>query len=470
MLAVASIALGALVSPIAFAGLALAGIVAATARTIRTGSTLLERLRDEFGVHSLDELEHAVREEDQAIAQARADAEAVNATERARAIRREQLETELSSALDQVSAEPGSIETRASRYLADCNSRHQLEQEAAHLNDVRLQLQQRTEPQRELTARRQEQETQRLALMETLRDLGIDASNLPTARAALDECVRESRDRAEREASTAGAQKALDALLAGRTVPELDAELARACHRLEDHERRFPAVQPADGDLAELRLRLADGDRRLSDASQLAAALDAQISERESRLPSLPEVRERVATLELRVEKRECALEAIRIAREELQEAARLAHRNFAPQLQRALQRSLPLFTANRYREVMIGDDLSISVIAPETGSQVPADCLSYGTQDQIYLVQRLEIARMLIPSAGSVPLLLDEPFAEFDEDRERSAVRLLCREAEERQIVVFSNDRRLIDLVRDVQGEPHVIELTAPATAVAAA
>jgi DNA repair protein SbcC/Rad50 len=469
-LAVISLGLGVLVSPVGFVGLVIAGIAAATARSVKTGGALVERLREEFGVENINELEQAVRDEDQALAQARAAAQTTAAAESARVARRAQLVSELADALDQVSVPAGPLESRSARYLADCSKRRELDRQLTRLHELRLQLQQRTEPERELVGRRDERDAQREAVAETLGRLAIDGSDLAAARSVLDQRVIEGRALADRRAASAGAREALDALLAGRSVADLELELNRANARLEDHTRSYGDISPAEGELDDLRVQLGDTDRRLSDASNLAAALEAQISERENRLPNLPELRERVAAVEVRVEKLQRALEAIRIAREALREAARLAHRNFAPHLQRALERSLPLFTANRYREVMIGDDLSISVVAPETGNQVPADCLSFGTQDQIYLVQRLEIAKLLIPSAGAVPLLLDEPFAEFDQDRERSAVRLLCQEAQTRQIILLSNDSRLVDLVRDVQGDPHVIELDAPAAMVSAA
>jgi uncharacterized protein YhaN len=215
---------------------------------------------------------------------------------------------------------------------------------------------------------------------------------------------------------------------------------------------------------------LAEVGERLGEAERTASALHAQIEERESRIPRIPELRERFAALEASIERREVVLDAIRVAREALAEAARQAHRNFAPHLQRALSRTLPLFTAGRYSDVTIRDDLTMSVIAPETGTQVPADCLSLATQDQIYLVQRLEIAKMLIPTSGPVPLLLDEPFAEFDADREAAAIELLCHEAESRQVVVFTKDPRLVDRVAAVRGTPHVIELMGPANQVVAA
>jgi uncharacterized protein YhaN len=289
----------------------------------------------------------------------------------------------------------------------------------------------------------------------------IDGRDLAAARRELNDRVAEGRSAAKRRTEALAAKETLERRLSGRTLKDIERELSHAETALHQHEDEHPQIV-AEGreNLPSLRTRLEETKQGLAGASQRAAGLRAQIAEREARMPNVPELRERLATLEERIEQRQLALDAIQIAREALSEAARQAHRNFAPHLQRALRESLPLFTSGRYRDATIADDLSISVIAPETQSQVPADSLSFGTRDQIYLVQRLEIAKMLIPTTGPVPLLLDEPFAEFDPERERSALELLCREAEQRQVILFSKDPELVDLVTEVRGAPRIIEL----------
>ena len=470
VVALVSLGVGLAVSPVGFGGVLLAAARIASARSVRAGAALAARLEADFGGEQLDDLERRAREEDEALVRARASAEAAEAKAAQRAARREELAAALTSALDRISRPSAPLVERAERYLDACRQRGELQEREALLSEIRRQLVELTAPGVDLASRREERERQHSALQKTLGELEIDASNLTTAREALDSAERARRDLAERRANAQGAQEALDTLLAGRTMADLEREIERAAQRLREHENQHPEVALIEGDLPDLRPRLAEMERRLTEASQLAAGLQAQIAERESRLPNVPELRERAAALDAAIERRQIALEAIRTAREALAEAARQAHRNFAPHLQRALERTLPSFTSNRYRDVTIADDLSISVIAPETGSQVPADCLSFGTQDQIYLVQRLEIAKMLIPTTGPVPLLLDEPFAEFDEERERSAVQLLCQEAEERQVVVFSHDRRLADLVTEIRDAPHLIELDGPPADVLAA
>ena len=463
LIALASLGAGVTATPVAFAGILVAAVLVATARSVATGAALHDRLQAEFGVDSLDALDRRAREEDETLAAARAAVAAAQSAAEAARARRAHLEWGLTRTLDAARAPAGALPERAEQFLGICELRAELDNRASRLSDVRRGLSEAEQPKRDLVARRAERAVRRDELSATLSRLGIEATDLAVARDHLDTQVRESRQAAEARAEAAGAVQALDALLAGRTIDDLEEALHRSAKRLAEHERAHPDVPMASGDADALRARLTDTDAKLGDARHDVATLEAQIGEREAALPSVAELREQIAVLEERIEQRELAAEAVRIARAALRSAASEVHRNFAPHLQRALQRTLPRFTSERYRDVAIADDLSIKVVAPETSTFVSADCLSFGTQDQIYLVQRLEIAKLLIPTTGPVPLVLDEPFAEFDEDRERSALQLLAEEAVNRQVVVLTKDRRLVDLVAELGLEPRIIELESP-------
>ena len=63
------------------------------------------------------------------------------------------------------------------------------------------------------------------------------------------------------------------------------------------------------------------------------------------------------------------------------------------------------------------------------------------GTADELYLSVRLAVCRLLLPE--DAPLLLDDALVMFDDDRLRLALRLLQREAANRQILLFTCQHR---------------------------
>ena len=77
--------------------------------------------------------------------------------------------------------------------------------------------------------------------------------------------------------------------------------------------------------------------------------------------------------------------EALDLAYKTLSELSKSLRREFAPELNRRVGEIMKKITSGRYRDIRISPDLEISVVHPETGSQVDVSSLSGGTVDQCY-------------------------------------------------------------------------------------
>ena len=93
----------------------------------------------------------------------------------------------------------------------------------------------------------------------------------------------------------------------------------------------------------------------------------------------------------------------------------------------------------------------------------VDVERLSRGTRDQVALVQRLELARLLDPTGGGAPLLLDDCFAHTDSHRLPFALELLAEVAEHRQVVLFTGDANVVNAVRGADRSAELVELPDP-------
>jgi uncharacterized protein YhaN len=223
-------------------------------------------------------------------------------------------------------------------------------------------------------------------------------------------------------------------------------------------------------DLAAAAAAFAERARAAQQSEERLRQIDIQIAQgqtvieqREMDLSDPAELEVELADVHARREQIELTRDAIRIARETLREAAQATHRRVAPHLNEALQRELPRITRGRYAEGAVDEDLAIKLYAPESGALVPIDQLSRGTRDQVALIQRLEIARLLDPTAGRAPLLLDDPFAHFDSERLRLGVQLIAEVAERRQVILFTEDREVIERVQEADPACALIELPDP-------
>jgi uncharacterized protein YhaN len=70
---------------------------------------------------------------------------------------------------------------------------------------------------------------------------------------------------------------------------------------------------------------------------------------------------------------------------------------------------------------------------------------LSQGVRDQLYFALRLAAAEE-ISGHVRLPLLLDDPFVNFDEHRLKATLQMLEKISDSHQVVLFTHDRSYCD------------------------
>ncbi|MGH7551034.1 MAG: ATP-binding protein [Gemmatimonadota bacterium] len=222
-------------------------------------------------------------------------------------------------------------------------------------------------------------------------------------------------------------EKQLDVLrLEERHIQDENAWLADD----QDYERRFLSeTASVETRTAGLRRELLEAERRLAavpvptdDPSRLAAEIDALDRVREE--SALERDAHRLAYRTLLG----CKDEFVRVA------AARLAGH---------IATVFEDLSGGRYTDVRIDpQSFAIFVDGPERLDVAAAD-LSRGAQDQLYFALRVAVVQGLA-SDRALPLVLDDPFLHFDEERLGLAGRALRRLGERHQILLFTHDPRL--------------------------
>lgn len=86
--------------------------------------------------------------------------------------------------------------------------------------------------------------------------------------------------------------------------------------------------------------------------------------------------------------------------------------------------------------------DESLNVFMNTRTRLVPVEQVSSGTMDQIYLALRLAAARIIQPEGDYMPLIFDDSFVLYDEDRLRTALKWL-KKAYPGQIIIFTCHQR---------------------------
>ncbi|NMA65000.1 MAG: AAA family ATPase [Clostridiaceae bacterium] len=183
------------------------------------------------------------------------------------------------------------------------------------------------------------------------------------------------------------------------------------------------------------------------------AALEAKLEE----APSEGELARVMEEIELCKEKKQ-SLEklgdSLSLAIEILNETALKLQRDFTPALNREISMYMDHLSSSKYQKILADDKLQINIEVPDTDELILVNRLSGGTVDQVYFSMRMASVSLMEKGREKLPIFLDEPFSQYDENRVRNAFELLKEISKERQVFFFTCREREFELAREIFGE----------------
>ena len=145
------------------------------------------------------------------------------------------------------------------------------------------------------------------------------------------------------------------------------------------------------------------------------------------------------------------------LAKEVLNENYEKMKNSVTPKFTENLSNNISKITDSKYKKVMFNENEGL-IVELENSDYVPANRLSIGTIDQLYLSLRLSMVNEL--SNEKVPILLDEAFAFYDDERLKNILLYLNSEFSDRQIIIFSCTDREKDILDKSNIEFNYIKL----------
>lgn len=112
---------------------------------------------------------------------------------------------------------------------------------------------------------------------------------------------------------------------------------------------------------------------------------------------------------------------------------------DFSKKLNKISSKYIMKITNNKYSNLYISNNFSISIQDNETKNLKEWKYLSSGTIDQIYLALRLSIIELIVKNYDEKTLLLDDIFIRYDENRIADTFNLI-KESEYSQILLFTS------------------------------
>jgi len=159
-----------------------------------------------------------------------------------------------------------------------------------------------------------------------------------------------------------------------------------------------------------------------------------------SLVESPEEIQEELFAVESNIEKLKNRIHEHNLASRFLESATTEVHHKFTPLVEKTVKPLLKQVTNKHYENIRIDEEsLDIGVKSPETKDYVNLSLLSQGARDQIYFALRTSMVNLLSGNLN-IPLILDDPFHNFDQPRLEKTIDAISKISKGKQIILISH------------------------------
>ncbi len=176
-----------------------------------------------------------------------------------------------------------------------------------------------------------------------------------------------------------------------------------------------------------------------------------------NKLEEMVNLQEEYEELKERLEELEKRNNEINITKEFLTKAYINMKNNITPKFTENLSKNISEISNGKYTKVAVNEDKGL-IIENEHGEYISAELLSIGTIDQLYLSLRLSMINEL--SKEKMPIILDETFAYYDEERLKNILKFLSNTLNEHQVIIFTCTQREKSMLDKLGIKYNLVEL----------
>lgn len=173
----------------------------------------------------------------------------------------------------------------------------------------------------------------------------------------------------------------------------------------------------------------------------------------ESQFENLPRYEEELEIENNTLEMLKKKTELFKKTKEILEKSYQDMKNSVTPKFNQEFSKNIEMFSNGKYKEISINDGLFITL---SNGEKKPIDKLSTGTIEQIYLALRLSVINEI--SNEKLPIILDEAFAYYDNDRMEETLKYLY--SLDNQVIILSCSDREKTILNKNGVEYNYVEL----------
>lgn len=169
-------------------------------------------------------------------------------------------------------------------------------------------------------------------------------------------------------------------------------------------------------------------------------------------------IEENINTTKELIGELERKVKIIDIALDALMESFKEIQKSFGPLLNHQVSKVFRAITEDKYSEIKVSEDYTLTLRDKEENLLFQADYLSSGTFDQIYLSLRLGLIHLIF-GEKLVPIILDDAFVQYDDLRLKKVLEFLVELSKHKQIILFTCQKREVEILKDIS-QVNVINL----------
>ena len=148
---------------------------------------------------------------------------------------------------------------------------------------------------------------------------------------------------------------------------------------------------------------------------------------------------------------------SINLVKEILANSYEKMQNSVSPKLTEQLSNNISEITNGKYNKVKFNDEQGM-IVEIENGNYMLAERLSSGTIDQLYLSLRLAILGSI--SEEKIPIIFDEAFSHFDDNRLKNILKYINDKFYDRQLIIFTCNEREINCLNNLGISYNLIRL----------
>ncbi len=237
------------------------------------------------------------------------------------------------------------------------------------------------------------------------------------------------------------------------------------CENIEQAKEKLARFEEMNAlcDAAELE----NIQERFNGQSEAVLKIKTRIAEIKSDIKAITDSTESAAVIERKIAQTQDTIasynayaQTVDTALATLEESFRELRRNYSGELDSKTAEIFSALTMERYTGVAISKDFDINVKSEEVFGLKEAGFLSTGTADQLYLSLRLAMSELICADSEPLPMFMDDPLAQYDDERTKKALAFMGEYGKRRQLVLFTCHSSIIEAAKEINTEFKEIRL----------